>query len=194
MARIPLDLTRTGRFGRLAAAMSRRRYGAVLEPVAAAAHQPWVLWTSIVNELTVQWRWRRLDPGLRDLAVLAAAGRLGCAWCLDFGYWQAHSDGTLDEAKLQAIQAWRGSPLFTGLERQVLAYSEAMTDTPLGVTDEQVAQLRQALGDAALVELTAYIALESQRSRFNSALGLSGQGFRDRCEVPRPALVRTQPA
>jgi len=121
--------------------------------------------------------------------VVAAATRLGCAWCMDFGYWKTHSDGTLSEAKLQAVPAWRGSNLFTTLERAVLAYAEATTDTPVGVTDQQVEQLRQALGEPRLVELTAYIALESQRSRFNSALGLSGQGFRDRCELrtSRPA-------
>ncbi len=95
-------------------------------------------------------------------------------------------EGTLTESKLEAIPEWRDSDLFTERERQVLAYAEAMTDTPIGVTDEQVEQLRQSLGDARLVELTAYIALESQRSRFNSALGLSGQGFPDRCE-PLPA-------
>lgn len=155
MARIPLDVARTGWLGRVAAGVSRRRFGTVIEPLAAAAHQPWVLWANIRNELLVERRWRTLDPGLRDLAVVASATRLGCAWCMDFGYWKTHSEGTL---------------------------SDAMTDTPLDVTDEQVERLRKALGDARLVELTAYIALESQRSRFNSALGLSGQGFRDRCE------------
>lgn len=186
MTRIPLDITRTGWLGRITAVASRRRYGAVLEPLSAAAHQPWVLWANIRNELVVERRWRTLDPGLRDLAVVAAASRLGCAWCMDFGYWKTHSEGTLSQAKLQAIPAWRTSELFTDLEQQVLAYAEGMTDTPMDVTDEQVERLRQALGEARLVELTAYIALESQRSRFNSALGLSGQGFRDRCEL-RPA-------
>lgn len=186
MSRIPLDVTRTGWLGRVAAVASRRRYGTVLEPLAAAAHQPWVLWANIRNELLVERRWRRLDAGLRDLAVVAAASRLGCEWCMDFGYWKTHSEGTLGEVKLRAIPTWRDSELFTDLERQVLEYAEAMTDTPVAVTDEQVERLRQALGEARLVELTAYIALESQRSRFNSALGLSGQGFRDRCELRLP--------
>jgi hypothetical protein len=29
--------------------------------------------------------------------------------------------------------------------------------------------------------------VENQRSRFNSALGLTSQGFKDRCEIPAPA-------
>jgi alkylhydroperoxidase family enzyme len=52
------------------------------------------------------------------------------------------------------------------------------------VTNEMVADLRRHLGDAALVELTMMIAVENQRSRFNSALGLTSQGFTERCEIP----------
>ena len=74
--------------------------------------------------------------------------------------------------------------LLTDLERRVVAYAEAMSTTPLGVTDEMVAGLRRDLDDAALVELTMMVAVENSRSRFNAALGLTSQGFRDRCEVP----------
>jgi hypothetical protein len=34
------------------------------------------------------------------------------------------------------------------------------------------------------VELTAIVAVENLRSRMNSALGLTAQGFKDRCEIP----------
>jgi alkylhydroperoxidase family enzyme len=70
----------------------------------------------------------------------------------------------------------------------VLEYTEAATATPPTVTDELVDGLRQDLGDAALVELTMMIAVENQRSRFNSSLGLTSQGFKDRCEVPATPL------
>ncbi len=64
-----------------------------------------------------------------------------------------------------------------------MAYAEAMMTTPLEVTDGMVAELRCSLEDA-LVELTMMISVENSRSRFNSSLGMTGQGFRDRCEVP----------
>jgi len=35
--------------------------------------------------------------------------------------------------------------------------------------------------------------VENIRSRFNSALGLTSQGFKDRCEIPAQASVRTVP-
>ncbi|MEO6955136.1 MAG: hypothetical protein ABI137_00200 [Antricoccus sp.] len=74
--------------------------------------------------------------------------------------------------------------MFTETERRVLAYSEAMTVTPTEVTDEMAEALRTELGETAFVELTVLIAVENQRSRFNSAMGLRGQGFAQKCEVP----------
>ena len=59
-----------------------------------------------------------------------------------------------------------------------------MTETPPTVDDELVERLLEHLDEAQLVELTMMICLENVRSRFNSAVGLIGQGFKDRCEVP----------
>jgi AhpD family alkylhydroperoxidase len=184
-ARIPLDPPRTVT-NRLTAWYSRRRFGAVADPALAMGHHPHVLRANGRFEMSVD-RWHRLDPTLKDLAVMAAAVTVGCSWCVDFGYWISTSRGT-DPVKLQAVPRWRDSDVHTDLERQVIAYAEAASSTPPTVTDEMVAGLRGQLGDAALVELTMMIAVENQRSRFNSALGLTSQGFRDRCEVPPTPL------
>ena len=57
-------------------------------------------------------RWRRLDPTLQSLAVMVAASRIGCTWCMDFGYWEAHHRG-VDPAKVSAVPEWRASDLYT---------------------------------------------------------------------------------
>jgi hypothetical protein len=64
-----------------------------------------------------------------------------------------------------------------------------MTGTPPTVTDEMVARLGAHLNEAELVELTAIIAVENLRSRINSALGLTAQGFKDRCEIAAPGTA-----
>lgn len=181
MTRIPLDPPRST-FVRLTEWWSRRTYGAVLDPGAAMAHHPGVLRTNVRHELSLA-RWDRLDPTLKALAVMSSAVTIGCSWCLDFGFWESTTRG-IDPAKLRDVPRWRDSDRFTDLERQVMAYAEAMTTTPLEVTDAMVAELRRSLDDAQLVELTMMISVENSRSRFNSALGLTSQGFRDRCEVP----------
>ncbi|WP_040338495.1 carboxymuconolactone decarboxylase family protein [Candidatus Blastococcus massiliensis] len=181
MARIPLDPPRS-LFIRLTEWYSRRTYGAVLDPGMAIAHNPRVLRTYVRHELSVA-RWNRLDDTLTSLAVMASAATIGCSWCLDFGFWESTTRG-IDAAKLRDVPRWRDSDLFTDLERDVMAYAEAMTATPPQVTDEMVAGLRRHLDDAELVELTMMISVENSRSRTNSALGLTSQGFRDRCEIP----------
>jgi AhpD family alkylhydroperoxidase len=181
MTRIPLDPPRTPLY-RLTEWYSRRRFGTVADPAAAMGHAPRVLASNAGFEMSVE-RWHALDPTLKDLAVMATAVTIGCSWCVDFGYWVSTGKGT-DPAKLRDVPRWRDSDRYTDLERQVLAYAEAASATPPTVTDEMVAELRTRLDDAALVELTMMIAVENQRSRFNTALGLTSQGFRDRCEVP----------
>ena len=62
---------------------------------------------------------------------------------------------------------------------------DAMTATPMTVTDEQVADLEKRFGRAGVVELTYQIALENSRARNNHALGITAQGFgTDSCRVP----------
>jgi alkylhydroperoxidase family enzyme len=64
-----------------------------------------------------------------------------------------------------------------------------MTATPPAVTDELVAALRAHLSQAQFVELTAIVAVANLRSRTNAALGLTAQGFKDRCELGDRARV-----
>jgi alkylhydroperoxidase family enzyme len=181
MTRIPLDPPRSP-LVRLTEWYSRRTYGAVLDPGAAIAHNPRVLRTYVRYEQSLA-RWNRLDATLKALAVMASASTIGCSWCLDFGFWESTNRG-IDPSKLRDVPHWRDSDRFTELERRVMAYAEAMTSTPLEVDDEMVAGLREHLDHAQLVELTMMISVENSRSRLNSALGLTSQGFRDRCEVP----------
>jgi len=181
MARIPLDTTTSSVPARLAAWFSRRRLGRVADPLAAWAHHTGVMLALLRLEMRVQ-RWRRLDPTLQALAVMAPAARIGCAWCMDFGYWEFHHR-RVDPRKLEEVTRWRTSAVYTDLERLVLEYADAMTDTPPAVTDELVARLREQLDDARVVELTAIVALENMRSRTNAALGLTSQGFKAECAV-----------
>jgi AhpD family alkylhydroperoxidase len=179
-ARVPLD-TGGGVLGRLLGWYSRRTYGDVLDNGLALMHHKRVLVDVVRFEKRVE-RWNRLDPGLKALAEMAAAAMIGCSWCMDFGYWVGHHKG-LDTTRLEQVPRWRESEAFTPLERQVLEYTEAMTATPPEVTDELAEALRTELGNDAFVELTMMIALENERSRFNNALGLTSQGFKEQCEL-----------
>lgn len=178
----------TGPVGATLAAWARRTYGDLPDNARVLWHHRQVTGAWLAFERKVQ-RWRAVDPQLKVLATMAAAAPIGCSWCLDFGYYLAHADG-LDETKVREVPRWREARCFTQIERDVMAYAESMTATPPQVSDEQVGDLIEQLGSQAMVELTAIIALENMRSRFNSAAGLESQGFSDVCE--RPLAIPSQ--
>ena len=172
----------TGLYGTVLSAYARRTFGAIPDGLYVYFHHRPLLKAVLRFEGKVA-KWDALDPTLKSYAQLASAGVIGCSWCLDFGYFKAHDEG-LDLAKVSEVPRWRESDVFTPLERDVLEYAEAMSTTPLTVTDEMVARLVDRLGNAAVVELTQMVAVENMRSRFNSAAGLQSQGYSDVCELP----------
>ena len=82
-----------------------------------------------------------------------------------------------DEDKIREVPTWRESHRFSELERAALEYAEAMTITGQRVTDELFGRIRALFDEAQIVELTAVVALENFRSKFNVPLGVESQGF-----------------
>jgi len=76
--------------------------------------------------------------------------------------------------------------MFSETEKLVLEYADAMTQTPVQVSDALFAILREKFTEAQLVELTATIAWENYRARFDHALGIEAEGFSrgSYCAVP----------
>ena len=79
--------------------------------------------------------------------------------------------------KIQQVERAAESPLYDERERTAVAYAEAMTVTGQRVSDELFAQARTHFSEAEIVELTAAVALENFRSKFNVALDIEAQGF-----------------
>lgn len=87
--------------------------------------------------------------------------------------------------KLAEVASWRDSKLFSPAERLALEYAERITYTDRQVDDAFFAELKKHFTDPQIVELTAAVALENFRSKFNPTLGVEAQGF---CMVPaKPA-------
>ncbi|CAM2819562.1 carboxymuconolactone decarboxylase family protein [Saccharomonospora xinjiangensis] len=189
MPRIPgVPTARASRLLRLVYRYTRRRFGAVPEPVTVMAHHPRLLLASGLHELLAERAVRVLPVNIAELAVYRTAVRLNCSWCIDFGTMLQKHAG-LDIDRLKHIDDYATSPLFTRQERLAIAYADAMTDTPLSVTDEQVAELEAEFGRAGAIELTYLVGLENFRTRLNHALGITEQGFTsgEACRVPVPS-------
>ena len=172
----------SGIYGYMVKRFSRKLLGDVPEPAEVMWHNRPVLASMMAFGNKAQ-KWNQLDPNLKSFAHMAVAAQIGCSWCLDFGYFHAHNEG-LDEAKASQVPRWRESPVFTSLERDVMEYAEAMSETPPRVTDELSARLLEQLGATALVELTGWVAFSNMSTRSNTALGIESQGFSKDCKLP----------
>jgi alkylhydroperoxidase family enzyme len=87
--------------------------------------------------------------------------------------------GATDD-KIRQVPTWRDSDLFSAMEKDALEYAEKMTITGEKVNDELWGRLRGHFTEAQLVELTAAVAVENFRSKFNVPLGVEAQGF---CQI-----------
>jgi AhpD family alkylhydroperoxidase len=186
MARIPaVSPDEAGPLIKLSYWYAKRRYGEVPEPFAVAANHRKLFVAYIIAEAVAEKASTVLTANVRDLAVYRVAWTIGCSWCVDFGTMLARLDG-LDIDRLKELGDYATSPVYTDDERAAIAYADAMTATPTEATDEQVADLERRFGRDGVVELTYQIALENMRSRMNSALGITEQGFNsgDACRVP----------
>ncbi|HEX2464619.1 MAG TPA: hypothetical protein VHR17_08325 [Thermoanaerobaculia bacterium] len=81
------------------------------------------------------------------------------------------------EDQLRELPRYRDSAAFNAVEKTVLDYAAVMTAAPVEVADELITELRRHFDDEQMVELTATIAWENYRARFDHALGIEAQGY-----------------
>lgn len=92
------------------------------------------------------------------------------------------------EDQLMALPDFENSTVFNEVEKLVLRYAEAMTATPVEVSEELFEALRRHFDERQLVELTSAIAWENYRARFNHAFCIETEGFYRGalCLLPQP--------
>jgi AhpD family alkylhydroperoxidase len=166
------------------ARLTGRETESMIEPLEMYAHVPGLLKGYAKLEQATA-KLHRVPRRLHALAELKAATLTQCEYCIDMGSQVSRQWGVSDE-ELLALTSYRISPLFCDLDKLVLDYAVGMSRTPVAVSDELVAKLREHFDNAQLIELTHYIALENMRGRFNLALGVGSAGFSEGtvCAVP----------
>jgi AhpD family alkylhydroperoxidase len=172
---------KAGPFVRVVYGMARRKMKQItgqelgLEPIEIYAHTPRLLFGYGMLEQSVASK-PRVEQHLRSLAVLKAAVMQGCEFCQDIGSHEARRASASDEQLLD-LYRYRESEHFDETERLVLDLAVGMTVTPVQVSDELIASLRERFDDAQVVELVNLVALENLRSRFNGAFAIGAAGF-----------------
>ena len=164
-----------GPLRKVAYSIARRRMGSLPEPFAIAAHHQKLFGAMGAFELVLE-RSKTVPIRYKALGELRAAMVVGCEWCVDIGSMIARQSGLTDD-ELKELIDWRSSDLLDQKDKLVLEYADAVSGTPVDVSDELFARLREHFDEQQLVELTAAIAWENWRARFNWAFGVGKQGY-----------------
>jgi AhpD family alkylhydroperoxidase len=135
---------------------------------------------------------KSVDERLKNLIELKGAQMIGCEFCVDLGSQICRNSGLSDD-ELLALPRYRQSHLFTEREKLALDYTVAVMRTPVEVTDELFAQMKEHFSDKQLVEITAHLTVVNL-DRFNAAFGIGSAGFSDGMVCVPPDRPNTNPA
>jgi len=161
--------------------------GSGLEPIEIWAHQPKMM-TGMGRFNQAVRKGKSVDERTKNLVELKGAQLIGCEYCVDLGSQICRNSGFSDE-ELLALPRYRQSELFTEPEKTALDYAVAVMRTPVEVTDDLFARMKEHFSDEQMVEITALLTLVNL-DRFNAAFGIGSAGFSEGmvCVVPdRPA-------
>ena len=158
-----------------------------IEPIEVWAHQPKLLGGMGKFQQAVR-KANTVDERLKNLLELKGAQTIGCEFCVDLGSQICRNSGFSDD-ELLALPRYALSDLFSEREKLALDYAVAVMHTPVEVTDELFARMKEHFSDKQLVEITVLLTLVNL-DRFNAAFGIGSAGFSEGmvCVPPdRPA-------
>jgi len=166
-------------------------HGSGIEPVELWAHQPKMMSGMGKFQQAVR-KGSSVDERLKYLVELKGAQMIGCEFCVDLGSQICRNSGFSDE-ELLALPRYRQSDLFTEREKLALDYTVAVMRTPVEVTDELFARMKDHFTDEQLVEITALLTVVNL-DRFNAAFGIGAAGFSEGMVCVPPDRPTNEPA
>ena len=98
-----------------------------------------------------------LEPGIVHLIKIRASQINGCAFCIYMHVVDARQHGETD-LRIQMLDAWRESPLYTDRERAALAWTESLTFiATTRAPDSDYALVKAQFSDAEIAALSLLI-------------------------------------
>lgn len=129
---------------------------------------------------------RRLDPQLRELGQTRAGYARGSRFVFS-QHCKACRGVGLTEEKIAAIPAWSSSEAFSGAERAVLAWTDALVLEGGRAPDALFERLRAHLSDEEILELTYIVCMYAMHATMSRALRLEYDDVEEPvAEVPAP--------
>lgn len=162
----------------------KRRYGQVLEPAKLWGKSPKVFAAlallygaldrkSSPIELSLR---SPIELSLRSLITIRVSQINWCKFCVDINSMMVLKRGNSEE-KLNDLENYQNSGLFSEREKAALNYAEKITLSDKQVSDDDRLKLKEFFSNDDIIELTALIAFQNMSSKFNAALDVEPQGF-----------------
>jgi alkylhydroperoxidase family enzyme len=150
--------------------------GSGIEPLEIWAHRPKMM-SAMGRFAGAARKATSLDERTGYLVELKGSQMIGCEYCVDLGSQICRNSGFSDE-ELLAVPRYRQSDLFTEREKVAMDFAVAVMRTPVEVTDELFARVKEHFSDEELVEMAALLTAVNL-NRFNAAFGIGSAGFSD---------------
>lgn len=96
---------------------------------------------------------------------------------MDIGSAVGRQKDLVTDEELREVPNWEHSEILGERERVAIQYAEEMSKTPVRVSEELFERLRKHFSDEQIVELSASIAYENYRARFNHALDIKSDNL-----------------
>ena len=96
---------------------------------------------------------------------------------MDIGSAVGRQKDLVTDEELREVPNWEHSKILGERERVAIEYAEEMSKTPVRVSAELFERLRKHFSDEQIVELSASIAYENYRARFNHALDIKSDNL-----------------
>ena len=96
---------------------------------------------------------------------------------MDIGSAVGRQKSLVTDEELSEVANWEHTKILSERERTAIEYAEEMSKTPVRVSDELFERLKKHFSDEQIIELSASIAYENYRARFNHALEIESENF-----------------
>ncbi len=96
---------------------------------------------------------------------------------MDIGSAVGRQKDIVTDEELSEVPNWEHSKILGGRDKAAIEYAEEISKTPVRVSEELFGRLKKYFSDEQIVELTASIAYENYRARFNHALHVGSENL-----------------
>jgi alkylhydroperoxidase family enzyme len=146
------------------------RRGTLLKLYRVLLHSPALAESWFGHNNAVRWR-TQIDGRTREMVIIRIAHLNGAQYIITQHVPKLALAEGLSEPECDALADWQNSALFSGTDRALLAYADAMT-RDVTVSDAVFEDVRRHFSERQVVELTVLIGTYNMHSRVIQALQL----------------------